>query len=560
MNCPSCDRELPEDATFCGYCGSALRPEQTCARCGRSNPAEMRFCLECGRAFAESAPPDRDPRSYTSKHLADKILQSQFVLEGERKQVTVLFADVKGSMELAEKLDPEQWRGILERFFQILTDGVHRFEGTVNQYTGEALEAARWHRRAAEWLLKSGVAESVTHWKRVYELAKSEPSTPETTGLLLGACGMLVANSFRVGLAEDERDRFAAEGRELAERMGDRAGLFMLELGLTVARNLAGGSSESPLVPAQRTIEIAEDLDLEMQFGARLVLGNVLWQSGRVTDALLATEEALELAGADLELGVIFQGFSLSNFALFQKACLLMWKGQPREAAGCFERSLEVASERNEHTPVCQVSCWSGSAFEELTGISQQALARSQRAVERAGDPFDRTCARLYLGWAQLLHGKAAEALESLMRLDYLQRERGIAGVLLNLGQGLLGEAHLSAGDAASARTVANRCTADRDTWVYELRAHLSRSRVLRALDGADAQDEIEARLARAQDLLEKSGARAFAPFIVEEQARLAAVLGDGEVASNPLRQARGLFGEVEATGHVERIARELGA
>ena len=84
---------------------------------------------------------ERDPRSYTPKHLAEKILQSKSALEGERKQVTVLFADVKGSMELAEQLDPEEWHRILERFFEILTEGVHRFEGTVNQYTGDGIMA-----------------------------------------------------------------------------------------------------------------------------------------------------------------------------------------------------------------------------------------------------------------------------------------------------------------------------------------------------------------------------------------------------------------------------------
>jgi class 3 adenylate cyclase len=85
--------------------------------------------------------PQPDPHSYTPKHLAEKILQSKSALEGERKQVTVLFADVKGSMELAEQLDPEAWHAILDRFFQILTDGVHRFEGTVNQYTGDGIMA-----------------------------------------------------------------------------------------------------------------------------------------------------------------------------------------------------------------------------------------------------------------------------------------------------------------------------------------------------------------------------------------------------------------------------------
>ena len=112
----------------------------------------------------------------------------------------------------------------------------------------------------------------------------------------------------------------------------------------------------------------------------------------------------------------------------------------------------------------------------------------------------------------------------------------------------------------ASARTVANRCTAERGTWVCELRAHLSRSRVLRALDGPDARGEIEASLERAQQLLEMSGARAFAPFIVEERARLAAVLDDEVEASKLLRRARHLFAEVEATGHVGRIAQEIGA
>src|SRR6185436_15588191 len=77
----------------------------------------------------------------TPKHLADRILQSRSALEGERKQVTVLFADIKGSMDLASQVDPEEWHKILDRFFQILTDGVHRFEGTVNQYTGDGIMA-----------------------------------------------------------------------------------------------------------------------------------------------------------------------------------------------------------------------------------------------------------------------------------------------------------------------------------------------------------------------------------------------------------------------------------
>jgi class 3 adenylate cyclase len=108
----------------------AERTPRICASCGGESPAGARFCMH-------RAAPSRSIASYTPKHLADEILQSRSALEGERKQVTVLCADVKCSMELAEQLDPEAWHRILERFLEILTEGVHRFEGTVNQYAGD---------------------------------------------------------------------------------------------------------------------------------------------------------------------------------------------------------------------------------------------------------------------------------------------------------------------------------------------------------------------------------------------------------------------------------------
>ncbi len=134
MDC-ACGFENPAGLRFCGACGTGL--PIACGACGFGNPPSFKYCGGCGAALAESdkrkAESTRtlnpEPRTYTPKHLADKILTSRAALEGERKQVTVLFADVKGSMELAEQLDPEEWHKILDRFFHILTDGVHRFEG-----------------------------------------------------------------------------------------------------------------------------------------------------------------------------------------------------------------------------------------------------------------------------------------------------------------------------------------------------------------------------------------------------------------------------------------------
>jgi len=139
--CLRCEHENPPDNTFCGACGGRL--PSICPSCQLANPQGQSYCRDCGHALAQvaSAPSTPSPASYTPKHLAEKILTSRSALEGERKQVTVLFADVKGSMELVESIDPEEWHQILDGFFQILADGVHRFEGTINQYTGDGIMA-----------------------------------------------------------------------------------------------------------------------------------------------------------------------------------------------------------------------------------------------------------------------------------------------------------------------------------------------------------------------------------------------------------------------------------
>jgi class 3 adenylate cyclase/tetratricopeptide (TPR) repeat protein len=141
VRCVSCGFENASGVRFCGNCGTALKLR--CGGCGFENSLGSKFCGECGKPLAATpaAQPELDPRSYTPKHLADKILTSRSALEGERKHVTVLFADVKGSMDLAEEVDAEEWHGILDRFFAILSEGVHRFEGTINQYTGDGIMA-----------------------------------------------------------------------------------------------------------------------------------------------------------------------------------------------------------------------------------------------------------------------------------------------------------------------------------------------------------------------------------------------------------------------------------
>jgi class 3 adenylate cyclase len=91
--------------------------------------------------LGEASAPSRSPYSYTPKHLAEKILTSKAALEGERKQVTVLFADLKGSMELLADRDPEDARKILDPVLEHMMEAVHRYEGTVNQVMGDGIMA-----------------------------------------------------------------------------------------------------------------------------------------------------------------------------------------------------------------------------------------------------------------------------------------------------------------------------------------------------------------------------------------------------------------------------------
>lgn len=133
---------------FCGECGERL--QNVCPACKALNPPNHKFCGECGQQLSPGVPPEPQPAaeslspspdSYTPRHLVERILSSRVALEGERKHVTVLFADLKGSTELIQGLDPEDTRSFLDAALHIMMDGVHAYEGTVNQIMGDGIMA-----------------------------------------------------------------------------------------------------------------------------------------------------------------------------------------------------------------------------------------------------------------------------------------------------------------------------------------------------------------------------------------------------------------------------------
>jgi len=143
MECPKCGSDNEIGAKFCNECGTKLKI--ACPECGKTNRPGSKFCDECGhdlRKPTDTPPIDlNQPQSYTPKHLADKILTTRTSIEGERKVVTVLFADVANFTSISEKLDPEDVHQIMDGCFKILMDEIHRFEGTINQFTGDGVMA-----------------------------------------------------------------------------------------------------------------------------------------------------------------------------------------------------------------------------------------------------------------------------------------------------------------------------------------------------------------------------------------------------------------------------------
>src|SRR5712692_6345959 len=142
MRCAKCGAENPAGKRFCGDCGAAL--PNRCARCGAENPPEKKFCGDCGSALGQPVVGEGGKPSTAEEPVLVRIapeLQTSETIEGERKTVTALFADIKGSTELMEDLDPEEARAIIDPALKLMIDAVRRYDGYIVQSTGDGIFA-----------------------------------------------------------------------------------------------------------------------------------------------------------------------------------------------------------------------------------------------------------------------------------------------------------------------------------------------------------------------------------------------------------------------------------
>jgi class 3 adenylate cyclase/tetratricopeptide (TPR) repeat protein len=149
MQCPKCQFENPDDAQFCIECGNPI--EFHCPQCGAITPATGKFCKACGHNLTIPSEPLHKKLSideklekiqrYLPKGLTEKILSQKDRIEGERKQVTVMFCDMEGFTSLSERIGPEEAYAIMDKVYEIMIHKVHDYEGTVNEMTGDGIMA-----------------------------------------------------------------------------------------------------------------------------------------------------------------------------------------------------------------------------------------------------------------------------------------------------------------------------------------------------------------------------------------------------------------------------------
>src|SRR5229473_516703 len=142
MHCAKCGADNPAGKLFCGDCGAALA--NRCVRCGAENPPEKKFCGDCGSALGTDVVAEGGKPSPAEADGGVRIAperQTSEAIDGERKTVTALFADIKGSTELMEDLDPEEARAIIDPALKLMIDAARRYDGYVVQSTGDGIFA-----------------------------------------------------------------------------------------------------------------------------------------------------------------------------------------------------------------------------------------------------------------------------------------------------------------------------------------------------------------------------------------------------------------------------------
>jgi tetratricopeptide (TPR) repeat protein len=430
------------------------------------------------------------------------------------------------------------------------------------QAGGEALEAARWHARAAGWSGTNDPRQALHHWYQVRELAGALPNSEETAGLGLTARIFLLNYGWRLGISHEDAEALFTEAERMAAQAGDIRSRAILLTAYGVVRGLSDGDVREFFQLGSAAMALAEESGDPALYMTIVNNAYAFFLTGRGPDGLVILDRALELADGDVTVGAGIGVGCPYAFCLAIKGLFLIYLGRLEEARQLLDQGMKLAREQADMETVGWAHMWH-VALAYVSGHPEPALGHAQQSLEiaeRMGDSFSRAWAWTQLGIAHRLRGEWREAVEALERARALASERraAVEGDAFRLAW--LSESYLGLGDPERARALAEEGIArarERGNPGNERDASLALARVLLGSSGPAARAEIEAALARALELARATGAHIYEPLIHVELAELARQTGDHRRHEQELREAHRLFTEIGATGHAERLAAE---
>jgi adenylate cyclase len=430
---------------------------------------------------------------------------------------------------------------------------------------GESLKAAIWSYRAAQWTLKSDVAEGVRNWELVLERAmRSKPEQNEVVArLALGAAWAVLGYGGAHGLPPGRAREVFEAVRELAgttrvtiPQVGSpEAWLPLLETFYADRLGISEGKPDAALHHAREATRRAKRVeDPGLYYRALLTWSRMLWLVGRYREAIEITEAAVAEPPQDLSIGAPYDAMLMPPFSgmCASRAPVLASLGRIQEARELLDRFVPRDSQLYHHFKM--LCAWLLGEVEELDAHAdacqlpdESGCSNSLLAIAASGR-----------GYAALWQGRWQEAAAQFGRAI----ELGIANRALAANAPLylaaLAEARAELGDeAGTVRALRNLARASRVGLTVDGRVHVSRVRALLALGRARLTDA-EAALSELNQYLDRSEADAYRPFACELSARIAHQRGDAAARDSARGEAQRLWTRMGAPGHVARIARDL--
>ena len=427
---------------------------------------------------------------------------------------------------------------------------------------GEALEAASWHRRAAEWAGMSDIAEAQRHWQRVRRLCQEAGDAPESASLGIVACREILMLGWRLGLPEEEEGAVFSEGKRWIDRAGRPEEGALLEGAYSLCRTILRGDLRGGLSHGRAAEKLAEEAGNThlVPIISRVVIWPLMVM-GHLDEVRTLLDRMIEASRDGLDAGVKWYGGWSYVVALYTRGVVECYAGDLEQGRQMVEQGIELARARGELELEGLALFWFGHvswiSSEIERGLS--LCRRSLEIAERFGSTRGRDLAYGALGRLLALNGQHDEAVDLLERA--LNKQEKQPPDLGYEALAVLAEAYLAAGDLVAARRTAEegiQVGRRMGARISEAHSHRALARTLLRQEGQKAPAEIDEALNRADALYTKTGARNFKAFVLLERAELARIQGDNEARERELEAAIRLFREMKAPIRVQEVEQLL--